>query len=414
MTSIVLTIALRHLHSGVRQSLLTIGVVAISVTVMVVLGGLIDAMQRRLINSITGAIAHVSVQPGPRTPLIAVAASDSQALIIERIVPLENTQRKIEDWQQLVDTLPTRAAGLVAVSPTIDGQGYLIRGERRKAVTITGMIPERHNHVVELASKLISGRFLGLSSGEVVLGIRLAADLRLKVGDKIRLSGTAEGSVGFTVAGIVDSGFRNLDDGAALIGLRDAQSLFGLGNAVTSIGMKLSDIYRADQVADTLSGQVPYEVRSWMRDNQSLLAGLRAQSIFSTMIRLSTVIAAGFSIASILFMSVTSKRREIGILKAIGATRRQIAGIFAIEGTLIGIVGATLGAVVGIAIAQWMTTITIVSQYSGRLEGMFPIRLTIELVAVPALVAVVIGLLAALYPARQASIVNPIDVIRSQ
>jgi lipoprotein-releasing system permease protein len=178
--------------------------------------------------------------------------------------------------------------------------------------------------------------------------------------------------------------------------------------------MKLSDIYRADQVADTLSGQVPYEVRSWMRDNQSLLAGLRAQSIFSTMIRLSTVIAAGFSIASILFMSVTSKRREIGILKAIGATRRQIAGIFAIEGTLIGIVGATLGAVVGIAIAQWMTTITIVSQYSGRLEGMFPIRLTVELVAVPALVAVVIGLLAALYPARQASIVNPIDVIRSQ
>lgn len=412
MNSIVLTIALRHLRSGVRQSLLTIGVVAISVTVMVVLGGLIDAMQRRLITSITGAIAHVSIQQGPRTPVLVQL--DSHALIVERVVPIENTQRKIEDWQQLVDTLPARAAGVIAVSPTIDGQGYLIRGERRKAVTITGMIPERHNHVVELANKLVSGRFFGLSSGEMVLGIRLAADLRLKVGDKIRLSGTVVGSVGFTVAGIVDSGFRNLDDGAALIGLRDAQSLFGLGNAVTSIGMKLSDIYRADQVANTLSGQVPYEVRSWMRDNQSLLAGLRAQSIFSTMIRLSTVIAAGFSIASILFMSVTSKRREIGILKAIGATRRQIAGIFAIEGTLIGIVGATVGTAVGIGIAKWMTTIMIVSQFSGRLEGMFPIHLTLEMVAIPALIAVVIGLLAALYPARQASIVNPIDVIRSQ
>ncbi len=412
MNSIVVTIALRHLRSGLRQSALTVGVVAISVMVMVVLGGLIDAMQRRLITSITGAIPHVSVQQGPRTPIAAPIAAG--LLVIERVVPIENTQRKIEDWQQLVDTLPERALGIIAVSPTIDGQGYLIRGERRKSVSITGMIPERHNLVVELSTKLVAGRFFGLSSGELVLGVRLADDLRLKVGDKLRLSGTAEGSAGFTVAGIVDSGFRNLDDGAVLIGLRDAQSLFGLGNAVTAIGIKLTDIYAADRVADALSGQFTYEMRSWMRDNQSLLAGLRAQSIFSAMIRLSTVLAAGFSIASILFMSVTSKRREIGILKAIGATRRQIAGIFAIEGTLIGVVGATLGTAIGIGISQWMATIMIVSQYSGRLEGMFPIRLTPEMVAVPALIAVAIGLLAALYPARQAAIVDPIEVIRGQ
>lgn len=412
MNSVVVTIALRHLRSGLRQSALTVGVVAISVLVMVVLGGLIDAMQRRLITSITGAIPHVTVQQGPRTPLAAPVPGG--ALVVERVVPIENTQRKIEDWQQLVDTLPGRAPGIIGVSPTIDGQGYLTRGERRKAVAITGMLPERHNQLVELAGKLVAGRFFGLSSGEVVLGVRLASDLRLAVGDKIRLSGTADDSVGFTVAGIVDSGFRNLDDGAALVGLRDAQSLFGLGNAVTAIGIKLTGIYDADRVADALSGQVPYEVRSWMRDNQSLLTGLRAQSIFSAMIRLSTVIAAGFSIASILFMSVTSKRREIGILKAIGATRRQIAGIFAIEGTLIGVVGATLGTALGVAIAQWMTTIMILSQYSGRVERMFPIELGAGMLAMPALIAVAIGLLAALYPARQASIVDPIEVIRGQ
>lgn len=412
MTNVVVSIALRHLRSGARQSALTVGVVAISVTVMVVLGGLIDGIQRRLITSVTGAIPHVTVQQGPRTPITARPGNGE--LVIERVVPIENTQRKIEDWQQLVDSLPDRASSITAVSPTIDGQGYLIRGERRKAVSITGMIPERHNQVVELSTMLVAGRFFGLSSGEVVLGVRLADDLRLKVGDKIRLSGTSEDSAGFTVAGIVDSGYRNLDDGAALVGLRDAQSLFGLGNAVTSIGIKLDGIYEADRVADTLSGQVTYEVRSWMRDNQSLLSGLRAQSIFSAMIRLSTVIAAGFSIASILFMSVTSKRREIGILKAIGATRRQIAGIFAIEGALIGVVGATLGCAIGISIAKWMTTIMIVSQFSGRLERMFPIQLTPEMVGVPALIAIAIGLLAALYPARKAATVDPIEVIRGQ
>lgn len=412
MSGVVVSIAMRHLRSGARQSALTVGVVAISVTVMVVLGGLIDGIQRRLIVSVTGAIPHVTVQQGPRTP--AATSQGPGQLVVERVVPIENTQRKIEGWQQLVDTLPERAQGITAVSPTIEGQGYLTRGERRKAVSITGMIPERHNRVIDLAGMLIAGRFLGLTSGEVVLGVRLAEDLRLKVGDKVRLTGTSEGSTGFTVAGIVDSGFRNLDDGAALIGLRDAQSLFGLGNAVTAIGIKLGGIYEADRVADVLAGQLPYEVRSWMRDNQSLLSGLRAQSIFSGMIRLSTVIAAGFSIASILFMSVTSKRREIGILKAIGATRRQIAGIFAIEGTLIGVVGATIGCLIGVAIAHWMTSIMIVSQFSGRLERMFPIQLTPEMIGIPAAIAVAIGLLAALYPARKASTVDPIEVIRGQ
>lgn len=406
------SIAIRHLRSGARQTVLTVGVVAISVTVMIVLGGLIDGLQRRLINSITGAIPHVIVQQGPREPTFAL--KENTDFIIEQSVPFENTQRKIEDWVQLIEKLPNSTGGIVAASPVVEGQGYLFRGARRKAVAVTGMIPEKHDMVIRLSDKMMSGRYFGLNSGEVLLGVRLAADLRLKVGDKIRLKGSEPESIGFTVAGIFDSGFRNLDDGAALVSLRDAQSIFGLGNAVTSIGIKLSDIYQANFVADSLKGQMPYEIRSWMRDNESILSGLRAQTIFSTLIRLSTVIAAAFSIASILFMSVTSKRREIGILKAIGAKRKQIAGIFAIEGTFIGVIGGTIGVCSGLAITILITRIKIVSMFSGRLEQMFPVELSVKMIAIPAIVAIMIGLFAALYPARQASAVDPIEVIRGQ
>lgn len=412
MMNVVFAIALRHLQSGARQSALTIGVVAISVTVMVVLGGLIDGLQRRLINSITGAIPHVVIQQGPRTPPAIPIVPGTFA--VEQLIPFENTQRKIEDWQELVETLPSRATAIVAVSPTVDGQGYLYRGARRKSISVIGMIPERQNQVISLADKLMSGHFLGLNPGEAVIGIRLALDFKLKIGDKIRIQGSEEGSAGFSIVGIFDSGFRNLDDGAAFISLRDAQSIFGLGNAVTSIGIKLSDIYAANGVADALIGQTPYEVRSWMRDNEGMLSGLRAQSIFSALIRLSTVIAAGFSIASILFMSVTSKRREIGILKAIGAKRQQIAGIFAIEGALIGIVGGIFGAFAGIFITSLIVKIKNVSPLSGRLDQMFPIQLGFNMVFYPAIIAVAIGLFAALYPARQASNVDPIEVIRGQ
>lgn len=412
MMNVVLEIALRHLRSGARQTVLTVGVVAISVTVMVVLGGLIDGVQRRLINSITGAIPHVVIQQGPRTP--RATPLEPGPMVVERLIPIENTQRKIEDWSLLVESLSNRTTGIVAISPTVDGQGFITRGARNKAVAITGMIPERHNQVISLSDKMVSGHYTGLSSGEVLMGVKLAEDLRLKVGDKIRMTGSEQISAGFTVAGIFDSGFRNLDDGAAIITLRDAQSLFGLGNAVTSIGIKLSDIYAANDVADALSSQIKYEVRSWMRDNQSILSGLRAQTIFSTMIRLSTVIAAAFSIASILFMSVTSKRREIGILKAIGAKRRQIAGIFAVEGALIGVIGGAVGIFIGLMITKWITTINIVSPLSGRLEKMFPVELNLNMVVMPAIIAFAIGLISALYPARQAASVDPIEVIRSQ
>jgi lipoprotein-releasing system permease protein len=412
MMNVVFAIALRHLQSGARQSALTIGVVAISVTVMVVLGGLIDGLQRRLINSITGAIPHVVIQQGPRTPPVTPIVPGTFA--VEQLIPFENTQRKIEDWQELVATLPSRAAAIVAVSPTVDGQGYLYRGARRKSISVIGMIPERHNLVISLSDKLMSGHFLNLNSGEAVIGIRLALDFKLKIGDKIRIQGSEEDSVGFTIAGIFDSGFRNLDDDAAFVSLRDAQSIFGLGNAVTSVGIKLNNIYAANDVADALIGQTPYDVRSWMRDNEGMLSGLRAQTIFSTLIRLSTVIAAAFSIASILFMSVTSKRREIGILKAIGAKRQQIAGIFALEGALIGVVGGIIGASAGIFITTLITKIQIVSPLSGRLDRMFPVELGFNMVFYPAIIAVAIGLFAALYPARQASNVDPIEVIRGQ
>ena len=122
MINVVLAIALRHLRSGARQTVLTVGVVAISVTVMVVLGGLIDGVQRRLINSITGAISHVVIQQGPRTPIATPLKSGP--LVVERLIPIESTQRKIEDWRQLMDSLPQRSPGIIAISPTADGQGF--------------------------------------------------------------------------------------------------------------------------------------------------------------------------------------------------------------------------------------------------------------------------------------------------
>jgi lipoprotein-releasing system permease protein len=224
---------------------------------------------------------------------------------------------------------------------------------------------------------------------------------------------SAEGNVAtYTVAGIFDTGFNAVDSGTVFVPLRDAQSLFGVGNAVTTIGLKLNRIFEAKDLAQQIALQVPYETRSWMEDNQQLLSGLRAQSQSSNLILVFTTIAAGFGIASIMITSVVTRLREIGILKAIGATNRQILQIFAIEGTLLAFFGAIAGAVQGIALSLALYSIRTQVSETGRTAEVFPFNLTADLVIRAIVIAVVVGLIASWYPAWRAARVNAIEVIR--
>lgn len=409
-----LGVAIRHLLYYKGQTLLTMGVVAVSVTLIIFLGALIGGLQKRLISSVTGAIPHVVVRQPEREPVAVweVAAAQDGALYLGERVKLQQQKRKIEDWQTWELRLPTFSDNIRAVSPVVEGQAFVNRNEKRKAVTVVGMFPEKHNNVVDIQSKLVQGRFFGLNGGEAVIGFKLADEFALKLGDKIRVV-SAEGNVGnYTVAGIFDTGFSAVDSATVFIPLRDAQSLFGLGNAVTTIGLKLNRIFEARDLAQQIALQVPYETRSWMEDNQQLLSGLRAQSQSSNLILVFTTIAAGFGIASIMITSVVTRLREIGILKAIGATNRQILQIFAIEGTLLAFFGAIAGAIQGVALSLALYSIRVQVSETGRTAEVFPFDLTPDLVVRAIVIAVLVGLAASWYPSWRAARVNAIEVIR--
>ena len=408
------TVALRHLRFNLGQTLLIMGVVAISVTLMIFLNALITGLQRRLVNSVSGATAHIIVRQPERMPIAHwdVHQQASNTLNIGQTVKLEQRKRKIEDWPVWLPQLQNFDDHIVAVSPVVEGQGVLSRGAKKMAVTVSGVLPEIHNRVVDIESKLIKGRFFGLIAGELALGYRLAEDLSVQLGDKVKLL-SSEGITGsYTVAGIFDTGFNLVDGSTIFLPLREAQSLFGVGRAVTSMGIKLDSVFLANDLATRLARQVPYEMRSWMKDNQTLLSGLKAQDQSSNLILAFTTIAAGFGIASILIMSVVSKIREIGILMAIGATRRQIIRIFAIEGFLVSLFGGCGGAIQGIVLCLWLATFRTSASASGRLVEVFPMALTQGVVLSAVGVAMVVGFLASLYPAWKGSRVDPIEVIR--
>lgn len=409
-----LSVAIRHLLYYKGQTLLTMGVVAVSVTLIIFLGALIGGLQKRLISSVTGAIPHVVVRQPEREPVAAweVAAAADGTLYLGERVKLQQQKRKIEDWQTWEQRMPSLSDNIRAVSPVVEGQAFVNRNEKRKAVSVVGMFPEKHNDVVDVQSKLVRGRFFGLNGGEAVIGFKLADEFAVDLGDKLRVV-SPEGNVAtYTVAGIFDTGFSAVDSATVFVPLRDAQSLFGVGNAVTTIGLKLNRIFEAKDLAQQIALQVPYETRSWMEDNQQLLSGLRAQSQSSNLILVFTTIAAGFGIASIMITSVVTRLREIGILKAIGATNRQILQIFAIEGTLLAFFGAIAGAIQGVALSLALYSIRTQVSETGRAAEVFPFDLTPDLVVRAIVIAVLVGLAASWYPAWRAARVNAIEVIR--
>lgn len=409
------SVAVRQLRYGISQALLTMGVVAISVTLIIFLGSLIIGLQKFLIRVITGVIPNIVISQPRRMPIAAwelPGAGDRDTLYIGERPTLEQRQLKIEDWQLWLERLPGLSGRITAVSPVVSENAILASGASRRGVLVTGAVPERYNQVVNVQSDIRRGTFLGLRTGEIAVGEPLAEELMISLDDRVRLT-TSEGATAiYTVAGIFRTGAEPVDEGTVYITLRDAQSLFGLGNAVTSIGIRLDQVFAANDVAAQLRRQVPYQVDSWMEENQNLLAALRSQSQSVTLIISFTVLAAGFAIASILITAVTSKLQEIGILRAIGATRKQIVGLFTLQSTLMALLGAIVGAGLGIGLSIGAYRYRVATSATGREEDVFPIDLSPELVLGAMAVALIVGFLASLYPAWKAARVNPIEVIR--
>ncbi len=411
--SFAISVAFRQLRYGIAQALLTMGVVAISVTLIIFLGSLIIGLQVFLIQLITGVIPNIVISQPERRPIPlwqSEGAREPGTLYTGEVPILEQRQAKIEDWQLWVERLPTLDDQISAVSPQVEDNAILSSGANRKGMLVIGVIPERYNRVVDVQKDIGQGTFLALRTNDIAIGEPAAEDLNVGIGDRVRLTTSAGATLTYTVAGIFMTGAEPVDEGTAYVLLGDAQSLFGLGNAVTSIAIRLRDVFEANNVAARLRLQVPYQVDSWMEQNQNLLTALNSQSQSVILIISFTVIAAGFAIASILITAVTSKLQEIGILRAIGATRRQIIGLFTLQSTLMALLGGILGAGLGIAFSIGAYRIRLAG--AARPEDVFPIALSPALVLGAIAVALVVGFLASLYPAWRAAKVNPIEVIR--
>jgi len=399
-------VALRYLRDAKGQTALILAAVSVGVSVVVFLSALISGLQVSLIDKTLGSQPHVSLRVPREAPRPLTEPNDNLAISRSTQASAQRF-RSIDQWPVIM-TEVERVPGVIAVSATVSGSGFAVRGDAKAPILVTGIDPERFLAIIDVRKKTVAGRFDVAGDG-VVIGSVLASDLGVVVGDKLRVTTTEGGSDTATIAGIFTLGNRAVDQTWVLTSLRHAQSLFALPGGVTTIDLKVAEVFDAERVAGDVRERTGLDVQSWMQRNADLLTGLSAQNSSKYMIQFFVVVAVALGIASVLIVSVVQKSREIGILRAVGTSGSRVLRVFLIQGGVLGLVGSFLGSVLGALLAKLFENLARDPSGAPR----FPVQLDLQLFVLATVLATGVGLLAAVIPARRAARLDPATAIRN-
>jgi len=399
-----LTVALRFLREGRMQTVLIVGGAAIGVSVIFFITAVLTGVQQDLIRRVMGSQAHVVVKPPEETVTPLVAGGD-----VERLPSVQARPQRlnsIDGWAPMAHLIEI-TPGVRAVAPVATGAALAIKGNATRSIVIIGTELDSYLRVVQLADKLKTG-VLDMRPGDAVIGIDLAHDLGAVLGDRFRVQNAEGVSETLRIRALIDLGSRGLNQRNVYADLRVAQTLLGIPGRVTNLDVALNEMMQADAVAARLRAQTGQLVESWIQTNSFLFTAINNQNVMTYLIRTFITIVVALGIASVLVVSVVQKRKEIGILRAVGATRRQMLSVFLLQGGIVGAAGALLGSVMGLGL------VVVFSRILRNAEGdpLFSLHFDFRLIGVVLVAAVVLGVLSAVLPARNAARLDPAQAIR--
>ena len=391
-------IARRFLIKGRIQTLVILIGIAFGVSIQFFLLSLIGGLQDDLIERTVGASPHIIVLPAD---VIPIQTWKPEKEIRETRQPTILEKQEILSWQDYFQYLKNHP-GITAVSPIVEGQGFISKGDASYSIIIKGIDQAEGSIIYNLAKNLISGR-LELTGNSILLGKTMADKLQLTIGNRIFIQNQKGQGDLFIIAGIFDLGSVAANS-IVFTNLERARSFFGL-NGISAIEAKVQKVFDAEKIAATMAREFSrIKTESWQGRNRELLTALRSQSMSSNIIQLLVVISISLAIAAVLGISAIQKSRQLGILKAMGVDNRGAALIFLLQGLMLGFFGSVLGILIGYGMSYAFI------QTRGGVT--FGLRINLFNLISPVIIAILASALASLIPARRASKLSPIEVIR--
>jgi lipoprotein-releasing system permease protein len=401
-------VGLKYLMAKRKQTFISIitfisvAGVAVGVSALIIVLSVMSGFERELQDRILGATAHVHV-----TSLDGSIAAPAK--VLDNVLKVE---------------------GVAGASPYLFSQVMFSSGAASTGGILRGVDLPTVGTVTRLPRDIRAGRLEDLENvpagglPRVILGKEMAAGLGVGAGDVVEIlvpggnvtpMGAFPRVVRFRVSGLYESGMYEYDSSFAFVSLAEAGRLLGISGRVTGIEVKVRDLYAAGRVADRIQKQLgyPFYAKDWMRSNRNLFSALKLEKVVMFVILALIVIVAAFNIISTLIMVVMDKTKDIAVLMTMGATRRTVRRIFALEGLLIGIVGTAAGILLGGVLCLLLSRYRFIHLPSDVYYiSTLPVDLSPGILVLVGAASILICLLATFYPSRQASRIDPAEAIR--
>lgn len=407
-------IGLRYLRSRQRETFISL------ITMISVLGVMIGVMTLNVVMAVMSGFEETL-----RDRLLGINAH----------ISIVKPRDQLRDYEGIISQLK-RDKEVFAATPAIYGQAMLTAGTRVSGVLVRGIDPDRVKAVIDLQRYLLKGQLSALQAQHpiqvegrtvflpaIILGERLAAQLGVFEGSPVQIvsplgSSTAIGAIPkvrrSVVTAIMKTGMSEIDSAVVFMSLSEAQRFFDLDGAVTNVEVRIHDVKESRAVAARLQKQLgsSYFVEDWTGLWPNLFSALQLEKTVYFLVLLLMILVGAFNIVSTLVMVVMEKRKDIAILRSMGATPESIRKIFLFKGCVIGVVGTVLGVLLGLAVCG------LIAQYQFSLpDGMFlistvPVRVYGSNFVLVAVASFIVCFLASIYPSRQAAQLDPVDIIR--
>jgi lipoprotein-releasing system permease protein len=389
------SISLRYLLTKRKEkflsmiSFISVAGVAIGVTALIVVISVMTGFDRDLRDRIVGNFSHITLS----------------AFRPINYAEYESLEKKLAGQQHVT-----------AVSPFIQGQVLVEQEGKYMALGMKGIVPDKEKKVTRIAEYLVKGSYSQLVPGSVLVGKELAALYGLTVGSELKVISPKGEKFTLKIAGVYASGMYDYDLNLIVVHLKTAQQILGMGDTITAAAIRLDNIYMAEQVKHGLAKSVGYDyvLRTWMDANRNFFAALKLEKLTMFIILTLIILVASFNVISTLIVMVVEKTKDIGILKSLGMSSRQIRRIFTYEGIIIGLTGTLVGTAGGIFLCLLLKKYQFVKLPA---DIYYVEKLPVALVFWPDIFLIVcaamaITLLSTVYPAAKAAQLKPVEALR--
>ncbi len=409
---LALSIALSHLLSRRRQTIVSLMGIALGVAFFLAVSSLMRGSEIDFIKRLVDNAPHITVYDEFREP----RRQPIMEAFPEATVELRSTKPRTEvrGIRQYKETLAFIAdMPNVRVAPVLSGQAIVTFAGKDLSSAVSGIIPDLMKNITTIDEHFISGslEMLAANPEGIVIGSGVADKLRVRMGQNVTVTSPAGIVRVMKVVGIFRTGSAQYDDTQAFVLLKRAQVLLNRPNIANRLILRLGDPNAAPDVARTIEAATGYKSQSWQEATSDIMALLKVRNAIMYSVVAAILIVASFGIYNVISTVVMEKTRDIAILKSMGFHARDVRRIFIIEGMIVGAIGSSAGTGIGLLMMLGLSYIKFKSPVFTD-ETYMPIYWGADQIAMGAAFAIASALVAAYLPARKGGRVHPVDILR--